>query len=323
MENLIFETNARLQEIIDNLSTIRKEYTNKLASNSSEIETQLKTVDRYREEFFTSKRKIEKMNADIEGFEEDYKKLVERFQDDELANILVAANKEISAKIDERKRKILRDRQAMNELVGKAEEVKQRLVKLTAEKKALELCLARIEDSHEFYSKALSQVIDYSSKNQDDLCSCFHVKAEIKKPAKVEEAKEIEEVKLDSIEENTIPAVFEDDDFETEIIIDEKDIDIDEQKDDTKKKKKKKKKKKNPETREIKVEEIKEEPTEENHKVKKDTFEEEDMSSDLDDLNIDDIEEIAMEYINDNNKKEIELEEDLKNLIETTDDLED
>ena len=39
------------------------------------------------------------MNSDIEGFSEDYKKLVERFKDDELANILVAANKEIYLKI--------------------------------------------------------------------------------------------------------------------------------------------------------------------------------------------------------------------------------
>ena len=60
------------------------------------------------------------MNADIVGFSEDYKKLVERFKDDELANILIAANKEISLKIEERKRKIIKDKASMNELVEKA-----------------------------------------------------------------------------------------------------------------------------------------------------------------------------------------------------------
>lgn len=175
MDNLITETNARLQEIIDNLETIKIEYEKKLESNSKTINQQLNKVKKYKEDFFISKEKIEKMNADIDGFEEDYKNLVERFKDDELANILIAANKEISAKIDERKRKIVKDKASMNELVEKAEEVKKKLVKLTAEKKALELCLAKINDSYEFYSKSLKQIINYSLDNRDHLCSSLSV----------------------------------------------------------------------------------------------------------------------------------------------------
>lgn len=174
MENLINETNGKLQDIITNLSGILDEYKKKLDNNAKDIENELATVQNYRLEFFKSKEKIEKMNADIEGFEEDYKKLVERFKDDELANILVAANKEISAKIDERKKQIAKDRLAMNDIVKKAEDVKGKLVKLNAEKKALELCLEKILDSHEFYSKALEKVIEYTETHQDNLCACFY-----------------------------------------------------------------------------------------------------------------------------------------------------
>lgn len=117
MDNLISETNTRLQEIIDNLTTIKTEYENKLRRSSREIDVELDKVNKYKEDFFVAKQKIEKMNSDIEGFEADYQNLVERFKDDELANILIAANKEISAKIDERKRKIARDKLAMNELI--------------------------------------------------------------------------------------------------------------------------------------------------------------------------------------------------------------
>lgn len=138
MDNLISETNTRLQEIIDNLTTIKTEYENKLRRSSREIDVELDKVNKYKEDFFVAKQKIEKMNSDIEGFEADYQNLVERFKDDELANILIAANKEISAKIDERKRKIARDKLAMNELIEKAELSKNKLVKITAEKKALE-----------------------------------------------------------------------------------------------------------------------------------------------------------------------------------------
>lgn len=174
MDNLINETNQRLQEIIDNLTTIKKEYESKLNSSNKEIEVELGKVKKYKEDFFIAKQKIEKMNSDIEGFEADYQNLVDRFKDDELANILIAANKEISAKIDERKRKIAKDKISMNELVEKAELSKDKLVKLTAEKRALELCLAKILDSYEFYTKALSQIIDYSKDNAGNLTACFH-----------------------------------------------------------------------------------------------------------------------------------------------------
>lgn len=173
MDNLISETNTRLQEIIDNLTTIKTEYENKLKRSSREIDIELDKVNKYKEDFFVSKQKIEKMNSDIEGFEADYQNLVERFKDDELANILIAANKEISAKIDERKRKIAKDKLAMNELIEKAELSKNKLVKITAEKKALELCLAKILDAYEFYSRALTQVIEYTQENTSDLSKCF------------------------------------------------------------------------------------------------------------------------------------------------------
>ncbi len=169
MDNLVNETNIRLADIISNLTTIKNEYEEKLKANSKEIDAQLEKVQKYKAEFFESKAKIEKMNADIEGFETDYQKLVERFKDDELANILIAANKEISLKIDERKRKIVKDKNAMNELVDKAENVKSKLVKLTAEKKALELCLNRILDSYNYYSKAIGDIIEYSSTHKGNL----------------------------------------------------------------------------------------------------------------------------------------------------------
>ncbi len=173
MDNLISETNTRLQEIIDNLTTIKTEYENKLRRSSREIDVELDKVNKYKEDFFVSKQKIEKMNSDIEGFEADYQNLVDRFKDDELANILIAANKEIYAKIDERKRKIAKDKLAMNELIEKAELSKNKLVKITAEKKALELCLAKILDAYEFYSRALTQVIEYTQENTSDLSKCF------------------------------------------------------------------------------------------------------------------------------------------------------
>lgn len=218
MENLIIETNARLQEVIDNLSIIKDEYEKKLEINTKEMDEQLKKVDAYREDFFTSKEKIEKMNSDIEGFEEDYQKLVERFKDDELANILVAANKEISAKIEERKRKIAKDRQAMNELVAKAEEVKKKLVKLTAEKKALELCLNKINDSFEFYSKSLGQIIEYSSDNQDNLCACFHEEKITYKPEEVFDDDYSQDQLVETEDTFVIEENDEDDIYETESV---------------------------------------------------------------------------------------------------------
>jgi len=173
MDNLVSETNAKLESVIENLETIKKEYEKKLKANDKEINAELSKVRKYKKDFFLAKEKVEKMNSDIEGFSEDYKKLVERFKDDELANILVAANKEISLKIEERKRKIIKDKASMNELVEKAEKVKEKLVTLTQEKNALESCYVKICDSEEYYRRSLNEIIDYANENKDNLCSYF------------------------------------------------------------------------------------------------------------------------------------------------------
>lgn len=187
MDNLVSETNLRLQEVIDNLATIKKEYEKKLKANDKQINSELAKVKKYKKDFFEAKEKVEKMNADIVGFSEDYKKLVERFKDDELANILIAANKEISLKIEERKRKIIKDKASMNELVEKAEKVKESLVVLTQEKNALESCYVRICDAEEYYRRSLNEIIDYSNENKDNLCSYFDDADAIIESAKDEE----------------------------------------------------------------------------------------------------------------------------------------
>lgn len=173
MDNLVSETNTRLNEIIDNLATIKKEYEKKLKANDKEINAELSKVKKYKKDFFEAKEKVEKMNADIVGFSEDYKRLVERFKDDELANILVAANKEISLKIEERKRKIVKDKASMNELVDKAEKVKEKLVVLTQEKNALEDCFIKICDAEEYYRRSINEIIDYANDHKENLCSYF------------------------------------------------------------------------------------------------------------------------------------------------------
>lgn len=222
MDNLINETNSRLQDIMDNLTTIKSEYESKLKSNNKEIDKELSKVKKYKEDFFAAKQKVEKMNDDITGFEEDYKNLVDRFKDDELANILVAANKEISAKIDERKRKIAKDKIAMNELVEKAENSKNKLVKLTAEKKALELCLSKILDAHEFYTKSLQQIINYSEDNRGNLSACFYEQDDnfIATSTK-EESLDDEIVSNDDIQLDIDEEIREDVEIEEEIDVDE------------------------------------------------------------------------------------------------------
>lgn len=224
MDNLVNETNTRLQEIIDNLTTIKEEYEKKLSANSKEIDQELEQVKKYKEDFFTSKEKIEKMNSDIEGFEQDYQNLVDRFKDDELANILIAANKEISSKIEERKRKILNDKAAMNSLVEKAEVVKKKLVKLTAEKKALELCFEKISDAYNYYTKVLGEIIEYSTINRGNLSQkkSTNKSKDIKlddEEFSIDSIKDEDKYIIEEAKENIIPEIEkteieDDDDFE-------------------------------------------------------------------------------------------------------------
>lgn len=204
MENLINETNGRLQEIINNLQTIGSEYEDKLNKNAEMIESEKEKANKYKNDFAEAEAKVNKMNDDIQGFESDYNHLVEKFKDDELSNILIAANREISAKIDERKKKILKDQIAMNSLVQKAESVKTKLVKLYAEKKVLEYCYQQIVDAYDYYSTELGKIIEYSNEHRDYLCECYEEKEE--------------EVVVDQNEDVEIPVVDTNDDVQEDIL---------------------------------------------------------------------------------------------------------
>ena len=98
MDNLIQETNTKLKNIIEDLSALKNEYEDKVNVISQSIDKELAAVKKYKEDFFTAKEKIEKANDDIKDFEKDYQSLVEKFNGESLAGILLSANKEINSK---------------------------------------------------------------------------------------------------------------------------------------------------------------------------------------------------------------------------------
>ena len=173
MDNAIKETNKKLEEIISVLNENKEKYQEKYNETNKIINNKLEMVKEYKEKYYEAKEKIDNLNADIEEFKNEYKKLVDKFKDDELSNILVGANKEISAKINERKLTIQKDTDAMNKLVSDAEDIKKELIKLNAEKKALEILLNKSMDISKFYESTLSDIIAYSNENPDNLCGYF------------------------------------------------------------------------------------------------------------------------------------------------------
>ena len=66
--SLIKETNTKLQEIVDNIRSIKDEYEVKLAENKNQIDEELSKVDEYKKLFNEAKKKIQKMSDDISGF---------------------------------------------------------------------------------------------------------------------------------------------------------------------------------------------------------------------------------------------------------------
>ena len=173
MDNAIKETNKKLEEIISVLNENKEKYQEKYNEINKIINNKLEMVKDYKEAYYEAKEKIDNLNADIEEFKNEYKKLVDKFKDDELSNILIGANKEISAKINERKLTIQKDTDAMNKLVSDAEDIKKELIKLNAEKKALEILLNKSMDISKFYESTLSDIIAYSNENPDNLCGYF------------------------------------------------------------------------------------------------------------------------------------------------------
>jgi hypothetical protein len=61
----------------------------------------------------------------------------------------------------------------MNKLVSEAESIKQELITLNAEKKALEILLNKSMDIAKFYESTLMEIVNYSNENPEDLCKYF------------------------------------------------------------------------------------------------------------------------------------------------------
>lgn len=207
--SLINETNTKLKEIVENIRTIKDEYEVKLADNKSQIDQELSKVDEYKNLFYEAKKKIQKMSDDINGFEEDYRNLVEKFQDDELSNILTGVSKEINSKIKEKKRNIQKDQNEMNSLIDKAQEAKKTLVKLTSEKKALELVLRQVTDVYKYYDEEFERLINYTTDNFDNL----HPDEEAFEINDVEEDINFDDIEIDEKEE-----IVTDEDVNKEVV---------------------------------------------------------------------------------------------------------
>lgn len=173
MDNAIKETNKKLEEIVSVLNDNKERYQKKYNDITKKINEKLELVKEYKENYYAAKEKIDNLNADIEEFKEEYKKLVNKFKDDELSNILIGANKEISAKINERKLTIQKDTDEMNKLVSEAEEIKKELITLNAEKKAIEILLNKSMDIAKFYESTLLEIVNYSNENPDNLYKYF------------------------------------------------------------------------------------------------------------------------------------------------------
>ena len=112
----------------------------------------------------------------------------------------------------------------MNSLVEKAEVVKKKLVKLTAEKKALELCFEKISDAYNYYTKVLGEIIEYSTINRGNLSQkkSTNKSKDIKlddEEFSIDSIKDEDKYIIEEAKENIIPEIEkteieDDDDFE-------------------------------------------------------------------------------------------------------------
>ena len=194
MNDLLQETNVKLEEIVNGLDTLKGDYVEKITSIDKEIEDELTVVKNYKDEFFAAKEKIEKANSEIETFEREYNSLLDKFREDELGTILLNANKDLEVKINEKKQKIIQDKRDINALIQKAEFAKNKLVKLTAEKKILEVRSTDIQDIFDYYKKAVEDIIEYTKNNEKDIIVTNKRKEEeAKQKAKEEEERRKEE----------------------------------------------------------------------------------------------------------------------------------
>ncbi len=171
MEKMIKVINDNLRNVINGIKEHRIDLEATLGSIKNEMSLRVKEASTYKSDVENARTIISSLENDITDLESDLSELKDKFGSKNFKEILNAGNKEINAKILEKRSLINEQGQIILSLTDKARGLKDILIELREKKIATEENLEKTRILEGYFENRIGETIRYSEEHPDELAS--------------------------------------------------------------------------------------------------------------------------------------------------------
>lgn len=171
MEKMIKVINDNLRNVINGIKEHRIDLEATLGSIKNEMSLRVKEASTYKSDVENARTIISSLENDITDLESDLSELKDKFGSKNFKEILNAGNKEINAKILEKRSLINEQGQIILSLTDKARGLKEILIELREKKIATEENLEKTRILEGYFENRIGEAIRYSEEHPDELAS--------------------------------------------------------------------------------------------------------------------------------------------------------
>lgn len=169
MEKMIKVINDNLKNVLNGIKEHKSDLENTLDNIRNEMAIKVKEANAYKNEVENARSIVYSLENEIADLEKDLEELNAKFGAKDFKEILVAGNKEINAKILEKKSLIKEQGKVIISLTEKARVLKEALVDLRENKLNTEDNLEKTIILEGYYDYRIKEVISYSEEHPEEL----------------------------------------------------------------------------------------------------------------------------------------------------------
>lgn len=171
MERMIKVINDNLKNVIAGIKDHKADLENTLDGIRSDMATSVKEANSYKNEVEDARTIVYSLENEIADLEKDLDELNQKFGSKDFKEILAAGNKEINAKIIEKKSLINEQGRIILTLTEKARSLKEQLVDLRERKIATEEELKKTKILESYYELRVTDIIKFAEEHPEELAN--------------------------------------------------------------------------------------------------------------------------------------------------------
>ena len=171
MEKMIKVINDNLRNVISGIKEHRLDLEETLDSIKSDMSLKVKEANAYKSDVETARTIVSTLEGEIADLEHDLEELNDKFGSKNFKEILAAGNREINAKIIEKRTAINEQGQIILGLTDKARNLKDSLIELRERKMVTEENLRKTKILEGYFDTRISEIIKFSEESPEELAT--------------------------------------------------------------------------------------------------------------------------------------------------------